>query len=305
MTTTKEHKASRIADKGVQPRASTRRPRASRRSPEANQAHVGDYVAYAPRDAPPLRFHWRADSPIGTLYLVSDGDHLRGIILCGDSSALPNQTARRHGAGDFDTRSDRAPFRAALRELDEYFAGRRRTFECPIAIAGTPFQHAVWSALRAIPFGSTTSYAAVAATVGAPTAVRAVGAANGRNPIPLVVPCHRVVGSNGGLTGYSAGVDRKRWLLQLESNQSAQSTAPAEATRSARSAVRPSRGTRDQSRASTARPDTDRICSTRSTISQDGDMARASVRPEGATKRSNWCEASRRVGGRRARGGAH
>src|SRR5690606_40805710 len=102
------------------------------------------------------------------------------------------------------------------RELDAYFAGRLRAFSVPVAPRGTPFQQRVWAALREIPYGSTTTYGAIAAKLGAQAAVRAVGAANGANPIPIIVPCHRVIGANGSLTGFGGGLERKRFLLDLE-----------------------------------------------------------------------------------------
>jgi methylated-DNA-[protein]-cysteine S-methyltransferase len=104
----------------------------------------------------------------------------------------------------------------AAEELDAYFAGRRQRFQVPLAPEGTPFQRQVWAALTTIPFGATWSYAKLARTVGRPAAVRAVGAANGRNPIALFVPCHRVIGADGSLTGYGGGLPRKRWLLAHE-----------------------------------------------------------------------------------------
>jgi methylated-DNA-[protein]-cysteine S-methyltransferase len=105
---------------------------------------------------------------------------------------------------------------ATARQLAEYFAGRRSTFDLPLRPRGTPFQRAVWDALRAIPWGETRSYAEIARAVGRPTAVRAVGAANGRNPLAIVVPCHRVIGAGGALTGYAGGLEAKRWLLGHE-----------------------------------------------------------------------------------------
>jgi methylated-DNA-[protein]-cysteine S-methyltransferase len=105
---------------------------------------------------------------------------------------------------------------AAARQLTEYFAGRRRVFELPLVPRGTPFQRRVWAAVAAIPFGRTTSYGAIADEIGAPTAVRAVGAANGQNPWPIVVPCHRVIGSDGSLTGFGGGLPVKRALLEFE-----------------------------------------------------------------------------------------
>lgn len=105
---------------------------------------------------------------------------------------------------------------AAAAQLDEYFAGTRTDFDLPLAPRGTPFQCAAWDALRAIPYGRTVSYGEQAARLGAPNKARAVGAANGRNPIPIVVPCHRVIGSNGRLTGFGGGLPVKAWLLEHE-----------------------------------------------------------------------------------------
>lgn len=101
-------------------------------------------------------------------------------------------------------------------ELREYFAGRLREFTFPLAPKGTPFQLAVWNALLEIPYGATTSYSDLALRIGKPSAARAVGAANGANPIPVIIPCHRVIGANGSLTGYGGGIERKQWLLALE-----------------------------------------------------------------------------------------
>lgn len=104
----------------------------------------------------------------------------------------------------------------AARQLTEYFAGERQKFDLPLETAGTPFQRAVWAELAKIPYGETRSYAQLAAAVGSPRACRAVGMANHRNPIAIVLPCHRVVGASGALTGYAGGLDKKRWLLELE-----------------------------------------------------------------------------------------
>ena len=101
-------------------------------------------------------------------------------------------------------------------QLFEYFSGKRKAFELDLAPRGTEFQLAVWNALLAIPYGDTISYAELARRIGKPSAVRAVGAANGANPIPVIIPCHRVIGSNGTLTGYGGGIERKQWLLALE-----------------------------------------------------------------------------------------
>ena len=117
-------------------------------------------------------------------------------------------------------RADASPFDETRRQLDEYFAGQRHIFDLPLAAEGTEFQLAVWRELTHIPFGETCSYGDIARRVGRPAASRAVGAANGRNPISIIVPCHRVIGSTGALTGYGGGEARKRWLLEHEATSS-------------------------------------------------------------------------------------
>jgi methylated-DNA-[protein]-cysteine S-methyltransferase len=148
------------------------------------------------------------DSPVGELLLIGDGERLRGLHF---------QRGRRPVAVGAGWRRAERPFAAARRQLDEYFAGERSAFELPLDGAGTPFQRRVWAALAAIPYGETVSYGELARRIGRPAAVRAVGMANGRNPISIVVPCHRVIGADGALTGYGGGVERKRYLLELES----------------------------------------------------------------------------------------
>ena len=148
------------------------------------------------------------ESPIGRLILASDGAALCGVRM---ENASPRDAGWERMLDDDD-----APLAAARAQLDEYFAGHRRDFDLPLAPRGPEFQRRVWEALRRIPFGTTTSYAALAARIGSPTAVRAVGAANGRNPLPIVVPCHRVIGADGSLTGFGGGIERKRWLLAHE-----------------------------------------------------------------------------------------
>ena len=143
------------------------------------------------------------DSPIGPLTLVSDGACLVGLHFEG-----------REPPGALH-KSDTV-LATTARQLDTYFAGRLRTFDLPLAPAGTPFQQRVWSALRGIPFGETRSYAQLAKAIGKPSAMRAVGAANGRNPIAIIVPCHRVIGADGSLTGFGGGIERKKFLLSLE-----------------------------------------------------------------------------------------
>jgi methylated-DNA-[protein]-cysteine S-methyltransferase len=146
-------------------------------------------------------------SPIGELLLIGDGQSLSGLYMVEGRkpmSVRPGWTPASE------------PFGAVRAQLDEYFAGARTTFEVPLAMAGTPFQLRVWSALQEIPYGETVSYGEIARRVGEPSAARAVGLANGSNPVSVIVPCHRVIGSSGKLTGYGGGLERKRALLDLE-----------------------------------------------------------------------------------------
>ena len=156
---------------------------------------------------------------LGLLTLTATEEGLSGVFMEG----------HRHGPAD---RSgwlrDPGPFRAAAEQLREYLAGERRTFDLDLApAAGTPFQRRVWGALEAVPYATTTTYGALAAGLGAPRAVRAVGAANGRNPLSIVRPCHRVIGAGGALTGYGGGLDAKRALLALEARVLAQDAGVA------------------------------------------------------------------------------
>lgn len=144
------------------------------------------------------------DSPIGPLTLASERGSLVGVWFANADGIPPV-------AGERDAVLDRV-----RRELDEYFAGSRRTFTVPVAPDGTPFQRTVWAALQTVKYGTTTSYGAIAAQIGSPKAVRAVGTANGANPIPIVIPCHRIIGADGSLTGFGGGIERKRFLLDLE-----------------------------------------------------------------------------------------
>ena len=147
------------------------------------------------------------DSPLGKLTLLGDGEALTGVYMTGHRHR-PEMPA---GA-----RRDDAAFADARRQLGEYFAGERTAFELPLRMAGSGFQREVWRALLDLDYGETVSYGELARRSGRPSASRAVGLANGRNPISIVVPCHRVVGSSGSLTGYGGGTDRKRFLLDLE-----------------------------------------------------------------------------------------
>ena len=156
-------------------------------------------------------------SAIGSLQLVgeADGEHLTGLRLIW----LPD------GPGIFrpgpDWMQDARPFRETIRQLRDYLAGRLTAFDLPLAPEGTDFQQRVWRAVAAIPYGETRSYGEVAREIGRKDAVRAVGAANGQNPLPIVIPCHRVIGSDGRLTGYGGGLPLKKRLLELESRQRA------------------------------------------------------------------------------------
>ena len=140
------------------------------------------------------------DTPIGTLWLERNATGLASIAFDGPPRA----------------RSDDALLKEAAAQVRAYFAGDLTRFELPLSPHGTDFQRRVWDAVAAVPYGTTTTYSAVAAALGRPSACRAVGAANGRNPLPIVVPCHRVIGTSGALTGYGGGLACKRALLDLE-----------------------------------------------------------------------------------------
>ncbi len=146
------------------------------------------------------------------------------LLLAGDEEALtlvgfPQGSMRRDPEPDWIY--NEKPFAEARRQLNEYFAGERKTFELPLKLTGTEFQVQVLEELQRIPYGETKSYRDIAESIGRPKAVRAVGAANGRNPIPIIVPCHRVIGSHGELTGFGGGLDTKEALLRLEAENSA------------------------------------------------------------------------------------
>ena len=147
------------------------------------------------------------DTPIGELLLAGEEDALAMI-------GFPKGSMRREPEPDWIF--NEKPLAEVSRQLREYFNGERREFDLPLRLGGTEFQVSVLKALQEIPYGETTSYGEVAKRIGRPRAVRAVGAANGRNPIPIVVPCHRVIGSTGDLTGFGGGLDTKEALLRLE-----------------------------------------------------------------------------------------
>jgi methylated-DNA-[protein]-cysteine S-methyltransferase len=150
----------------------------------------------------------RLQTPIGELRLAASDEGLRVVLFATD----PREPRQTRGSAQA-----RAHLARACAALEAYFAGRRRTFEeVAVAAGGTEFQRQVWRALSLLPFGTTVSYASLAKQIGRPSAVRAVGLANGQNPLPILVPCHRVIGSNGSLTGFAGGLAAKKWLLDFE-----------------------------------------------------------------------------------------
>ena len=154
-----------------------------------------------------MMYYCYVDTPIGELLLAGTEDALSMI-------GFPKGSMRRDPESDWIFKEE--PFEKVRKQLNEYFGGERREFDVPLSLKGTDFQLSVWHALQGIPYGTTVSYGEVARRIENPRAVRAVGAANGRNPIPIIVPCHRVVGSHGDLTGFGGGLDTKEALLRLE-----------------------------------------------------------------------------------------
>ena len=154
------------------------------------------------------------DSPIGRLRLVATDEGLSRLLF--DQQAGEDLESENGHAGS----DDHPVLATATAQLEEYFAGERREFDIPLDLTGTEFQRAAWSALAGVPFGETRSYRQQAEAIGRPRAVRAIGAANGRNPVPIVLPCHRIVGSDGSLTGYGGGLPIKEYLLNHEQAQS-------------------------------------------------------------------------------------
>jgi len=154
-------------------------------------------------------WHW-LDSPLGKLLLVGDGESLTRVAMSPRPNDVPD-----------DGRHEPAAFADVQAQLEAYFTGELTEFDLPLAPRGSEFQLSVWNALLEIPYGETASYGEIARNVGRPDAVRAVGATNGRNPIAVIIPCHRVIGSDGSLVGYGGGLDRKRLLLELEAEHAA------------------------------------------------------------------------------------
>jgi methylated-DNA-[protein]-cysteine S-methyltransferase len=161
-----------------------------------------------------VKHYTHIDSPLGRILLASDQRALTGLYFVGQKyEAVPGS--------DWNEERDSPLFARAQTELAEYFAGKRTGFNLPLGPKGTPFQQHVWRTLRTIPCGTTVTYGALAESLGAPRSVRATAAAIGRNPISIFIPCHRVIGSDGSLTGYAGGLDRKRALLALECSRAA------------------------------------------------------------------------------------
>jgi methylated-DNA-[protein]-cysteine S-methyltransferase len=150
------------------------------------------------------------ESPVGPLTIVGDSNALRRVSFSSGKRAAPPRP---------DWKLDKESFAEVIRQLQAYFRGELKQFKLPLAMEGTEFQLRVWNALRLIPYGETISYAQLAERIGNPKAVRAVGLANGNNPIPIIVPCHRVIGSDGSLTGFGGGLSTKKKLLDLENKQ--------------------------------------------------------------------------------------
>jgi len=157
-----------------------------------------------------MRYYDTFKSPQGEMLLVATEDGLSGLYFKGQKYFPKKDKAWRRAP-------NHAPLRQAKRELAQYFAGRRRRFEVPLDPQGTPFQRSVWKQISKVAFGKTTTYSELAHRAGHPGSARAAGAATGRNPLSVIVPCHRIMGADGSLTGYAGGLARKRALLQLES----------------------------------------------------------------------------------------
>jgi methylated-DNA-[protein]-cysteine S-methyltransferase len=152
----------------------------------------------------------RIESPVGKLLLATEAQGLRLVSF---------ESSKRATSVQPDWKENKAPFAEVIRQLRAYFDGELREFDLPLAPEGTAFQLRVWNSLRTIPYGETISYGQLAQRIGNPKAVRAVGLANGCNPIPIIIPCHRVIGSDGSLTGFGGGLPNKKKLLALESRQ--------------------------------------------------------------------------------------
>lgn len=181
--------------------------------PECTTASDTDHELFMTSDSQAGGAVWyiEAQSPIGVLVVTNEGDSITGLYM----------DSHRHGPINragwiLDVHREREALNMAREQLDEYFVGTRTTFQLPLAAQGTAVQKEVWWALTQIPYAETRSYGDIARQLGKPKASRAIGAANGRNPISIIVPCHRVIGSDGSLTGFGGGIERKQWLLAHE-----------------------------------------------------------------------------------------
>lgn len=161
-----------------------------------------------------MLFYTTMESPVDDILILGDGKTISRVFMDGQKYS-PQLSPQLQD----DWQRDDDCYRNAREQLEAYFAGDLTTFDLPLNPTGTDFQKQVWKALLQIPFGETVSYQAIANSINNPKAVRAVGAANGRNPIGIIVPCHRVIGANGSLTGYAGGLERKQWLLEHEQRQ--------------------------------------------------------------------------------------
>ncbi|WP_292977763.1 methylated-DNA--[protein]-cysteine S-methyltransferase [Nitrosomonas sp.] len=158
-----------------------------------------------------MNYYMIMESPVDLLLLTSDGQFLTGLYMEKEAKKLLSDMK-----DGWQQDENAIPFRETVAQLSAYFAGELHEFDLPLKAAGTPFQQTVWQALSTIPYGKTVSYKDIAEQVHLPKASRAVGMANGRNPISIIIPCHRVIGANGKLTGYGGGLHRKEWLLEHE-----------------------------------------------------------------------------------------
>jgi methylated-DNA-[protein]-cysteine S-methyltransferase len=161
----------------------------------------------------PSIYYSQIESPVGSLLVTLQQDELTNVCISQQKRTVAVQPEWIY---------DDKPFRSLAEQFQEYFKGERYQFDFPLRLQGTAFQELVWKELRNIPYGTTTTYGELAKRIGNPKAVRAVGMANGQNPIPIIIPCHRVIGSNGKLTGFSGGLHNKSLLLSLERNTCAQ-----------------------------------------------------------------------------------
>ena len=162
-----------------------------------------------------MKYYWHYNYPIGAVYIAENDGHIAGLYFSGDKKQKRQKNLFEKELSGFAL-NESPLIKKASKQLDEYFSGRRRAFDLPLRFEGTGFQKQVWEALMTIPYGETRSYGQVAAQIGNPKAGRAIGMANNRNPISIICPCHRVIGSDGSLVGYGGGLKNKKYLLDLE-----------------------------------------------------------------------------------------